>query len=402
MRVVVFAHTPPPLHGQSRMVQLLVESLKHRSGTACGNMPPEPVECYHVNARLSKDLQDVGSARWRKLFLLAGYCLQALWLRVRHGATVFYFLPAAPIRASLYRDWFVMLLCRPFYRHTVFHWHAVGLGQWLENQGGWWERRITHALMGGADLAIVLSELNQTDAQKFRPRRLAVIPNGIPDPCPDYTKTTRARRAVRREQRRALLSDKPPDGVSDGAVRVLFMAHCTRDKGLFDAIEGLRLANQQLAARRSPAHLQLSIAGAFRSQSERAELQRTLSEPTAQGWLIYKGFLDDKAKAAALEEADLFCFPTYYASEGQPLNLIEAMAYGLPIVSTRWRSIPELLPPNYPGLVEVNRPEQVAAACLRMLTESGEELRRRFLEMFLLEKHVAAVAKEICALASGP
>ncbi len=398
MKMVVFAHTPPPAHGQSRMVQLLVDSL---SEPARGNDLIEPVQCYHVNARLSRDLQDVGRAGWQKIFRLAGYCLQALGLRVRHRPKVFYFLPAAPIRASLYRDWFVMLLCRPFYRHTVFHWHAVGLGQWLENQGAGWERRISHALLDGADLAIVLSELNQADAQKFRPRRLAVVPNGIPDPCPDYAKTTGARRSKSLERRRALLSGEPSDGENDTTVHVLFLSHCTRDKGLFDAIEGLRLANQQLAAGKSRLHFKLSIVGAFRSESERAELQRILSEPTAHEWLVYRGFLDGAAKAAALEEADLFCFPTYYASEGQPLNLIEAMAYGLPIITTRWRSIPEQLPPDYPGLVEVNRPDQVAAACLRMLTESGEPLRRRFLEMFLLERHIAALTKELCALASG-
>ena len=38
------------------------------------------------------------------------------------------------------------------------------------------------------------------------------------------------------------------------------------------------------------------------------------------------------------------------------------MAFGLPIVTTRWRSLPEMLPPNYPGLVDSQSPEQIAAA----------------------------------------
>ena len=58
------------------------------------------------------------------------------------------------------------------------------------------------------------------------------------------------------------------------------------------------------------------------------------------------------AKTQALRDADLFCFPTYYLAENQPGNLIEAMAFGLPIVTTRWRSMPEMLPPDYPGLVD--------------------------------------------------
>ena len=31
-------------------------------------------------------------------------------------------------RAALYRDWVVMVLCRPFFRQVIHHWHAVGLG----------------------------------------------------------------------------------------------------------------------------------------------------------------------------------------------------------------------------------------------------------------------------------
>ena len=58
------------------------------------------------------------------------------------------------------------------------------------------------------------------------------------------------------------------------------------------------------------------------------------------------GFLSGDAKAEILRKTDLFCFPTYYANEGQPLNLIEAMAYGIPAVTTRWRAIPELFPPD--------------------------------------------------------
>jgi len=43
------------------------------------------------------------------------------------------------------------------------------------------------------------------------------------------------------------------------------------------------------------------------------------------------------------------------ANENQPVNLIEAMAFGLPVLTTRWRSLPEALPPGYTGLRDVPR-----------------------------------------------
>ena len=40
--------------------------------------------------------------------------------------------PAPGKHSALYRDWLVMLLCRPFFKRLVLHWHAAGLAKWLE------------------------------------------------------------------------------------------------------------------------------------------------------------------------------------------------------------------------------------------------------------------------------
>ena len=64
MKLVVFAHVPPPHHGQSQMVQYLVEGFRRR--------PDLGIEVEHVDARLSDDLTDVGSARGGKLPRLLG------------------------------------------------------------------------------------------------------------------------------------------------------------------------------------------------------------------------------------------------------------------------------------------------------------------------------------------
>src|SRR5882757_8260343 len=51
MKLLVFAHTPPPHHGQSYMVQLMLAGFggdaRRKKGAAAS---PYGVECYHVNA----------------------------------------------------------------------------------------------------------------------------------------------------------------------------------------------------------------------------------------------------------------------------------------------------------------------------------------------------------------
>jgi hypothetical protein len=98
------------------MVKYMVEgySTEARLGS-CAGQSSRTIECHTVDSRLSRNLEDVGRVRGQKLLSLFGYCLRALWLRVRHNAPNLYFVPAAPIRASLYRDWLVMLICRGFF-----------------------------------------------------------------------------------------------------------------------------------------------------------------------------------------------------------------------------------------------------------------------------------------------
>ncbi|MGH7866539.1 MAG: hypothetical protein ACREP9_02645, partial [Candidatus Dormibacteraceae bacterium] len=166
MKLLVFAHTPPPHHGQSYMVQLMLEGFggDHRSesgGTGSGQFG---ICCYHVNARLSGTMLDIGSFQSRKITRLLGYCLQAIWCRFRYGVRTMYYVPAPGVRAALYRDWMVMLICRPFFKRVVLHWHAAGLADWLEASASGFSRWLSRRLLGTPDLSIVLSEYNRGDA----------------------------------------------------------------------------------------------------------------------------------------------------------------------------------------------------------------------------------------------
>ncbi len=413
MKLLLFAHTPPPHHGQSRMVQLMLEGLGGDQRSNATPAPPEipsatpsarafGVECFHVNARLSEDLEDVGRARWQKIFVLLKYCAKALGLRFRHGIRTLYYVPSPPKRASLYRDWVVMLLCRPFFRRIVFHWHAVGLGEWLEQDARPWERVVTRALLGRADLAVVLSRFNESDSARLGPRKTRVVANGLPDPCPDYAtriapqRTARAKARAQRFDGTSLPhADQAPRGQTPLVVTVLYMAHCTRDKGLFDTVEGVRQANQAIVARGAALRFQLTVAGTFLNAEERAEFQTLIGRSGESDWVRQVGFISGPQKEEALSAADIFCFPTYFANEGQPVNLIEAMAYGLPIVTTRWRAIPEFIPTGYPGLVEPRQPDQVAKALLALLSEDGREFRDVFLRSFTLEAYLSTLARAL-------
>ncbi len=397
MKLLVFAHTPPPHHGQSYMVQLMLEGFGGDARKKKSAAPhPLGVECYHVNARFSRGLSDIGELQGAKIFLIFWFCLQALWFRFRYGVDNFYYVPAPGKRVALYRDWLVMFLCRPFFKNVILHWHAAGLAKWLETEASITSRATTWRCLRPVNLSIVLSRYNLADAQKFLSHKIVVVNNGIPDPCPDFEASVQPRRRERFAARREIFS-----GVAAAplTVNVLFLAHCTREKGLFAAAEAVLRANRLLAARQLPVRLKLVAAGNFVTEAEKTEFEKLSADREFSATVQHAGFVSGERKTELYREADLFLFPTQYLGENQPVNLIEAMAFGLPIVTTRWRSLPEMLPPNHAGLVGDQNPDEIAATILRVLgEESGEAARKHFQKWFTLEHHLAALAAAVRAV----
>src|SRR5688572_15834035 len=121
------------------MVQLLLDGLK---GSA--------IQVFQVDGRSSDE-----ALRWTQVFAVLKSCVQAIWLRVTRGADHFYYVPSSGNRARLYLDWLVMLVCRPFFKRVIFHWHSGGLGEWLEKKAKPWERWVSARLIGAPDLSVI-------------------------------------------------------------------------------------------------------------------------------------------------------------------------------------------------------------------------------------------------------
>jgi glycosyltransferase involved in cell wall biosynthesis len=61
-----------------------------------------------------------------------------------------------------------------------------------------------------------------------------------------------------------------------------------------------------------------------------------------------------------------------------------------------------MFPPDYPGLVNDQNPDAIAATILKVLEEkSGQQVRRHFCERFTLERHLADLAAAIRSVEAG-
>ncbi len=370
--IVIFAHVPPPLHGQSLMVESMLRgatfNIQHstsnnqhsrfreadggnqRSAVGGQRSRDEGRESraevggrvFHVDARVSESLEDVGGRRPGKLWMLLGHCRQALGFRFREGARTLYFIPAPPKASAILRDVVVMLLLRPFFSRLVLHWHAVGLGAWVEGRpvegwppltgpSGWILSRVgrplLRCLLKGANPAVVVAEGNRWDAEVFQPERVVVAANGIADLRPDFAELL-AEKQRRRAKVRGWLAKRGNPGGED-AIRVLFLGQCSRQKGFFEALEGLADA----ARRDESLRWRLDIAGRFVSDEEEAAAAEPMSRLDALGVQCHRhGFVGGDAKVGLLTECDILLFPSRAESFG--LVAVEAMCCGLPVIAT--------------------------------------------------------------------
>ena len=375
--------------------------------------------CYHINCRFSENIEDIGRVRWLKVFLLLRYCVAAIVCRWRFNVTTLVYVPAPPIRPALCRDWLVMLLCRCFFKRRIFYWHAAGLRDWLASQALPWERWLTHQLLGKPDLSVVLGESGREDAAALHSQQIAVVPNGIPDPCPEFAETILPQREARTAARVRPGSVTPQVAAGRDQIcgkfclfRVFFLGLCYSEKGIFDALEATARVNGRLAAAHSSLRVQLNVAGKFFLAVERKEFDLRIRQAdlrlnpdpgsSRSGGLDdepavwYHGFVAGDAKRRLFMECDCFCLPTYYSAESFPLVLLEAMAYGMDIIATPWRSIPELLPGEYPGIVEPRSPDQIAAA-LEFFSKNylGGQLRHRFEERYTDVRWIARMKEAL-------
>jgi len=86
------------------------------------------------------------------------------------------------------------------------------------------------------------------------------------------------------------------------------------------------------------------------------------------------GWISNELKAEQFMNAEIFCLPSY--AEGFPMAILDAMAYGLPIVATPVGGIPDVLENNKSALIVDPGDIQGLAKHLELLM-SSRELRTR-------------------------
>lgn len=146
----------------------------------------------------------------------------------------------------------------------------------------------------------------------------------------------------------------------DDEIHLLFLSRFVKEKGVYE----LLIAFDHLSKRYS--ELRLIMAG---NGPEEDGLHKWVNSAGLQNKVVFTGYIRDQEKAQVLMDSDIFVFPTYYG-EGCPVSLLEAMAAGLPVVTTTAGGIGDFITDMKNGrLISEVSPDTVESAIQNLLDD---------------------------------
>ncbi|MCD8237350.1 MAG: glycosyltransferase family 4 protein [Prevotellaceae bacterium] len=146
---------------------------------------------------------------------------------------------------------------------------------------------------------------------------------------------------------------------------VLFLGELGKRKGCYDIPAVVAEVVKQVPG------VKFVLAGAGSAEDE-AAIKKLCEEKGIASRVEFPGWVRGEQKDKLLREADVFFLPSY--NEGMPMSVLDAMGYGLPIVSTNVGGIPKIVHDGENGYCcEPGNVDQFAASIVHILDEDTRQ-----------------------------
>lgn len=133
---------------------------------------------------------------------------------------------------------------------------------------------------------------------------------------------------------------------------LLYLGVIGQRKGIYDILKALKDNQEKFETK-----VRLRVGG----NQEEEKLMAYINDNGLQNMVTFEGFVSGDKKIECLNWADVYILPSF--NEGLPIGILEAMAYGHPIISTPVGGIPEVLKDGVNGvMVEPGNVGQIANA----------------------------------------
>ena len=269
-----------------------------------------------------------------------------------------YYATMSTSNVGFIRDHLTVGFAKLLGRRTVLHLHGGGFKDFYIN-GKPWLQRMIRANLRRTDTIVVLGKLLKERFEcvgDFVKPKLMVVPNGLTHGVAEP----------------AAVMKPLPKG---GRLQLLYLSSLMPSKGFFFVFQAVQLLDTQ-----QPGRYHLNLCGSFVSAKtetpvevyDESTLHAYIKKNGLEECVTYHGQVIGKKKEKQFMQANIFLLPTSYPWEGQPLSIIEALSFSIPVISCNHKGIPEMVEPGRTGLfVKPKAPRSIASSVIDITEGSG-------------------------------
>lgn len=294
---------PPPNHGASAVGESIMKSSKIN---------------HKVNIDYVRFSTVPKSNHFKVLFRIIAFA--SLYIKVFyrlccHRYNLIYLTPTLT-GLAFYKDFFVVLIVKLFSKNIVYHFHNKGISV---NKAV--PKFIKRFFFKNVKVILLSKKLYSDISNYVEEKNVSYCANGV------LSNSSQTKNKIINEN-----------------IRLLFLSNLIESKGVFVLLEACRdLVKRNLA-------FSCHFVGPFYNINEE-KFFSYINKNHLQQYVKYHGAKYNNDKIEMFKMADLFVFPTFYSDECFPLVILEAMSYGLPVISTNEGAISEIIDDGENGFI---------------------------------------------------
>ena len=288
-KTLFFIELPPPVHGMTYINNIIHDGLKDKENY------------YFHNVDFSSEVSDIGKRGFGKIWQNIKLAFGAWKSFFKVMPTNVYSIVSAT-KFGILRDFLILIPSVVFGKRRVLHLHGFTHYDIYKSSKLY---RVLFDILASNSKVIVLCEAQKEKTKEIIGKESFMLYNTLQNDVITDVKT-----------------------VDKSNLKLLYISNISKSKGTIDLLQSIKDIDD----------VSLTVAGSFWTDEDEF---RKLCEEIGDK-VNFVGFADEAKKQELLKSHDIFCIPSRL-KEGSPVSIIEALAYGLPIIGTDKGCIKEMI-----------------------------------------------------------